>query len=147
MLLASVWHFMADDPEDRLVAVAVAVGRRARERRAAAAPGPLAAGPRGLVVRELLSTRRIEWSEIRSVSSALRGRLGVRNQVLEIDLLDDSLYVFGRFDLGVPPPEVRRELVRQRGSGAAGLTGRGDQARDRPCRRRPVDQTGNLTDR
>jgi hypothetical protein len=116
MLAALVWHFLAHDAEDRLVAavfvVVAALGTlslvRLRTR--------LAAGPGGLLVRELLRTRRIGWDEVAAVNTPLRGRWGVTNPALEIDLLDDSLYVFGRFDLGVPPVEVRRELVRQHGS-------------------------------
>lgn len=116
MLAALVWHFLAHDPEDRLVAVAFAVVAALAGLTLLRLRTRLTAGPRGLVIRELLSTRRVGWSEIRSANLESRGRLGARNQALEIDLLDDSLYVFGRFDLGATPAEVRRELVRQRGA-------------------------------
>lgn len=116
MLVCLLWHFLAHDLEDRLVAAVFAVVAAVATLALVRLGTRLAAGPRGLVVRELFGSRQIGWEEIRAVSTPLRGRLGISNQALEVDLLDDSLYVFGRFDLGVPPVQVRRELVRQRGS-------------------------------
>jgi Bacterial PH domain len=123
MVIALIWHFLAHDPEDRLVAAAFALVAALATLALVRLRVRLTAGPRGIVVREMMSTRRIDWADIRSASLPVRGRMGVNNQALEIDLRDDSLYVFGRFDLGVPPAEVRRELVRQRGSALPGSTG------------------------
>jgi hypothetical protein len=127
MLAALAWHFLAHDPEDRLVAAVLGVAAALSTLALVRLSTRLAAGPGGLLVREVLHTRRIGWDEIAGVNTPLRGRWGVTNPALEIDLMDDSLYVFGRFDLGVPPAEVRRELVRQHGGplprGSSGSSG------------------------
>jgi hypothetical protein len=120
MLVALIWHFGAHDPEDRLVAACFVVAAALTTLSLVRLTTRLAAGPQGLVVRELFRTRRIEWSEVRSLGNPTRGRFGVSNPTLEIDLDDDSLYVFGRFDLHAQPSEVRRELARQQAAGRRG---------------------------
>jgi hypothetical protein len=116
MLGSLIWHFLAHDAEDRLVAAVFVVVAALTTLALVRIRSRLVAGPRGLVVRGVFRTRQIGWSEIRAIGMPVRGRLGVSNPTLEIDLADESLYVFGRFDLGAQPVQVRRELVRQHGA-------------------------------
>ncbi|HEY5880943.1 MAG TPA: PH domain-containing protein, partial [Nakamurella sp.] len=90
------------EPLDRLVAGVVALvllvvavlGWRRR----------LVGGPRGL----LIGSRIIPWSMVRTVGCGRTKRMGAAT--LEIDLVDDELIVFGRYELGSDPAEVADAL-------------------------------------
>ncbi len=108
-VIAGIVAIFDTDPLDRVVAVTgalalllgVLLGYRRR----------LVTGPRGLLVGGLGGTRIIPWSQVHDVSTVKTGRLGVSTSSIEIDLVDDSLLVFGRTDLGADPAEVADELT------------------------------------
>ena len=86
MLAALVWRFLDHDPEDQVVAaVLVAVCAlvtlalvRIRVRLRVVADGIVVTGP--------LRSRSIAWSQIRTISTARRGRFGLRNTLLELEV-------------------------------------------------------------
>jgi len=90
------------DPMDRLVTgvvglvllAAAVIGRRRR----------LIGGPRGLLIGGLTGARIVPWSMVRTLQCGRTRRMGAAT--LEIDLIDDDLLVFGRFDLGADPSTV-----------------------------------------
>lgn len=71
----------------------------------------LTAGPAGVAVRGVLSTRRWLWSEVDAVALATQQRLGLTSTTVEVDLGDEVL-VFGRFDLDADPHAVHDALLR-----------------------------------
>lgn len=81
-----------------LLVVALILGRRR-----------LTAGPRGLVIGGLAGQRIVPWSTVRAVSCGRTRRMG--SATLELDLVDDELLLFGRFDLGADPADVEAELI------------------------------------
>jgi hypothetical protein len=107
------WALLTSAPEDRLVAWALVVFAGftltmclVMRRRLTLEPGRfLVRGPGGV--------RRYPWSAVTGVEVVRRSRLGVASTTLEIDLDDDGLLIFGRFDLGADPAEVA-EVVRGR---------------------------------
>ena len=89
-----------------LAAVAVVAGRRR-----------VVGGPRGLLVVGLTGSRIVPWSDVRTLECGRTKRMG--SPVLEIDLVDDELIMFGRAELGADPAEVAAALgdwLRQRRS-------------------------------
>ncbi len=81
-----------------LLVVALVLGRRR-----------LTAGPRGLVIGSLAGQRIVPWSSVRTVGCGRTKRMG--SATLELDLVDDELILFGRFDLGADPADVEAELI------------------------------------
>lgn len=132
------WRVLDSDPENRLVAVVLAVAgllgalvlTRARVR--------LVADSRGITIIGPLRTRAVTWSAVRTITTPRRGRFGRRGASLEIEIADDDahglgaltdigtapggttdtdtvLYAFGSFELGGEPAAVGRTLRRLRG--------------------------------
>jgi hypothetical protein len=78
------------------------------------APVRLAADPDGVtVIAGFAGSRRLAWSQIRRVRLDERRRLGLRSELVEIDA-DDTLHLFGPYDLGAPCAEVVEALNRVR---------------------------------
>ncbi|TKV56944.1 PH domain-containing protein [Nakamurella flava] len=71
----------------------------------------LTAGPAGIAVRGVLSTRRWLWSDVEAVALATQQRLGLTSTTVELDLGEEVL-VFGRFDLDADPQAVHDALLR-----------------------------------
>ncbi|MDP9798624.1 hypothetical protein J2S43_007136 [Catenuloplanes nepalensis] len=70
------------------------------------APVRLAADGDGLTMVTGFARRtRLSWDRIEAVRLDARPRLGVRTETLEVDT-GDTLHVFTKADLGVPPEEV-----------------------------------------
>ncbi len=110
-VLAALWCVLAGAPEDRLVAGVVAVallavafaGWRLRVR--------LTADRAGFVVHRLGGRQGYSWSDVARLSTPSRRRRGLTTTTLEFDLVDDTLIVFGRLDLGADPVAVRESLT------------------------------------
>ena len=119
LLGAVVWLALDRGPEDRLVAAVLAVVAvlslaalfRLRRR--------LTAGPQGVVVTELFRSIPIGWGQVRGISAPTRGRFGLRNPTIEVDLADDGMFIFGRFDLGTDPGPIYQHLKRLRAASAS----------------------------
>ncbi|MBN9608197.1 MAG: PH domain-containing protein [Actinobacteria bacterium] len=137
---AVIWRILDSDPENRLVAVVLAVVCavvvllliRMRVRLRADAEGIVVAGP--------LHSRRIAWADIDTISTPRRGRFGRHAAWLELEIRmdadvstavgddaaigdpgstpsdrpDTELMTFGAFDLGTDPAKVGRALLRLR---------------------------------
>ncbi len=71
----------------------------------------LTAGPAGIAVRGVFSTRRWLWSDVEAVALATQQRLGLTSTTVELDLGEEVL-VFGRFDLDADPQAVHDALLR-----------------------------------
>lgn len=105
--LGIVGAVLPREPLDRLVAgtlavallVVAAVGWRRR----------LIGGPRGLLIGGLTGTRLVPWSQVRGIECGKTKRMG--SATLEIDLADDELLLFGRFELGADPADVSTRLT------------------------------------
>ena len=112
---AGVGAGLLADPMDRLVTgvvglVLLAVAVFAWRRR-------LVGGPRGLLIGGLTGARIVPWSTVRTIQCGRTRRMGAAT--LEIELLDDELVVFGRFELGADPGIVRTALTGWYGGPAA----------------------------
>jgi hypothetical protein len=70
----------------------------------------------GLLIRGWISTRELQRSDIKLIRITDFRRIGRRSQLLEIESVDDQLYVFTRWDLGTGPLVVLDALT------AAGYT-------------------------
>ncbi|GIJ47287.1 hypothetical protein Val02_41730 [Virgisporangium aliadipatigenens] len=82
-------------------------------------PVRVAADPTGVTVATGFAGRRhIEWSEVEAVRVDERARLGIRNQLLELDT-GEQIYLYGERELGAPCAEVaaRLEQFRTRSAG------------------------------
>ncbi|GAB7041215.1 hypothetical protein JCM9533A_50650 [Catenuloplanes niger JCM 9533] len=74
------------------------------------APVRLAVDEDGLTVVTGFARRtRLTWERVEAVRLDTRPRLGVRTETLEVDT-GDTLHVFTKADLGVPPEEVLPHL-------------------------------------
>ena len=112
---AGVGAGLLADPMDRLVTGAVglvllAVAAFAWRRR-------LVGGPRGLLIGGLTGARIVPWSTVRTIQCGRTRRMGAAT--LEIELIDDELVVFGRFELGADPGTVHAALTEWCGGPAA----------------------------
>jgi Bacterial PH domain len=74
----------------------------ARERLRADADGLVA-------VSGYAGRRHLDWSDVQRMIVDSRLRLGARTETLEVDA-GDQIFVFGRFDLGVPPEDALATL-------------------------------------
>ncbi|WP_132992652.1 PH domain-containing protein [Gordonia zhaorongruii] len=84
-----------------IVAGAIALIRRPR---LALRPGPT------LAVRTISGSLELTPDDVERISVLETRRLGARNKQLMLDLFDDKLVVFGRWDLGDDPRGVADEL-------------------------------------
>lgn len=94
---------------DRLVAGAVALA--AVGALAVAARRQVTAGPAGIAVRGVVSTRRWSWSDLEAVALATQQRLGLTSVTVELDL-GNEVVVLGRLDLDDDPRQVHQVLLR-----------------------------------
>ncbi|RKN46214.1 PH domain-containing protein [Micromonospora endolithica] len=111
VVLVAVGLLFADGDVVQLVlavlAAAILLGWATRD---VLAPVRLAADPEGItVVRGFAGRRHLPWSAVEAVTVDRRARRGLAGEVLEIDA-GDSLYLFGRIDLGADPVEVAEAL-------------------------------------
>lgn len=91
-----------------LVAAVVLAGFAVRD---LVAPVRLSADGTGVtVVRGFAGRRHIPWADVERVRVDVRRRLGLRSELLEIDV-GSTLHLFSAYDLGVPPEQVADELV------------------------------------
>jgi PH (Pleckstrin Homology) domain-containing protein len=81
----------------------------ARERLRADADGLVA-------VSGYVGRHHLDWSDVRRMIVDSRLRLGARTETLEVDA-GDQIYLFGRFDLGVPPEDALATLEQIRPTG------------------------------
>ena len=118
---AVVWALTAGQPEDRIVAGAAAVLLFIVGLAAARFTERLRADERGLRIRTLRGVRSYTWPELTDVRATGRSRPGRRRggASVDIDLADDTLMVFGRWELGSDPVEVT-EALRARWLAATG---------------------------
>lgn len=101
----------AGDPVGVAVALLAAVALGAYALRDVIAPVRLAADTSGLtVVSGYAGRRRLAWSDVDRVRVDSRRRLGLRNDLLEIDT-DDHLYLFSSAELGADCAEVAQILA------------------------------------
>jgi hypothetical protein len=74
------------------------------------APVRVAADPDGVtVLAGFAGRRRLAWSQVELIRVDERARLGIRNQLLELDT-GEQIYLFGERELGAPCAEVARRL-------------------------------------
>ena len=105
-VLVLVFAFGRDDAVEWFLAVALSVGLTGWAVRDLIAPVRLAADAEGVtVIAGYARRRRLPWGQIAAVRLDHRDRLGVRNEMVEIDA-DDALYLFSLHDLGAEPREV-----------------------------------------
>ncbi|MEV1016599.1 MULTISPECIES: PH domain-containing protein [unclassified Micromonospora] len=111
VLLIALGLLFADGDPVRLVVAGVAAAALAVWAvRDLVAPVRLAVDPAGLTVIHGFAGRRLlPWSTVEAISVDRRQRLGLTGEVLEIDA-DESLHLFGRYDLGATPEEVATAL-------------------------------------
>jgi hypothetical protein len=109
-----VWALLSYAGRDQIVAVALTifglvaliVTLRFRTR--------LTADDAGLEVRSLIGTRRVRWDQVATIAAAPHRRLGTTSRLLEIELADESLLVFGGVELGADCESVAAELKARR---------------------------------
>ena len=78
----------------------------------------LAISDGGLLIRGPLRTLRLNKADIKIIRITEFRRIGRKVRLLEIDTIDDQLFVLTRWDLGTNPLDVLDALT------AAGLAGR-----------------------
>jgi len=101
----------AADPVRLAVALGAAAVLAGFALRDVVAPVRLAADGSGVtVVRGFAGRHRIPWSDVERVRVDVRRRLGLRSELLEIDV-GSTLHLFSAYDLGAPPEQVAGELV------------------------------------
>jgi Bacterial PH domain len=99
------------DPVQWFLAIAAAIGLATWAARDLIAPVRLAADHDGVtLVVGFAGHRRLAWAQIERVRMDRRERLGVRSNLLELDV-GDSLYLLSVHDLGADPEEVLRSLL------------------------------------
>lgn len=76
----------------------------------------LTADQAGLSVRSLVGSRRVDWDDVATVTAAPHRRLGTTSRLLEIELADESLLVFGGVELGADCADVAATLQQLRPS-------------------------------
>lgn len=110
-VLVLVFAFGRDDAVQWSLAAAISAGLAAWAVRDLIAPVRLAADAEGItVIAGYARRRRLPWEQIAAVRLDDRDRLGVRNEMVEIDA-DDALYLFSIHDLGAEPREVLAVLA------------------------------------
>lgn len=102
--------FGRGDPVQWFLAGVVAAGLTGWALRDLVAPVRLSADTSGVILVEGFARRRhVAWPQVERVRLDRRERLGLRNDLLEIDA-GDSLHLFSRHDLGTDPAEVAEAL-------------------------------------
>jgi hypothetical protein len=105
-VIVLVLAFGGRDPVQWVVAIGLAVGLTVWALRDLIAPVRLAADGDGVtVVVGYAGKRRLAWPQVKGVRVERRDRLGIRTDILEVDV-DDNLYLFSMHDLGAHPEEV-----------------------------------------
>ncbi|MDT5044046.1 MAG: hypothetical protein QOE51_5031 [Actinoplanes sp.] len=99
------------DPVQWFLALVVAVGLTGWALRDLLRPVRLTADTEGLtVVAGLLSRRQVPWSQVERVRVDRRARLGLSNELLEVDA-GDAIYLFSVHELSAEPQEVADALA------------------------------------
>ena len=109
--LAAVLGLLLRGSEDRLVAWVAAAVLALAALAAWSMRRRLEIDPNGFVVRGPLGARRYRWSQVSSIAAPTRRRRGLTSVSVEIELLDDSLIVLGRLELGTDPAAVAATLL------------------------------------
>lgn len=109
------WSVVTLDPDDRIAAGGAALVFLAVAAAALRFRRRLTADTEGLVVRRLLSDRRVPWAEVLDISVPTLRRRGVISSALEIEFTDDTLALLRRTELGTDPVAVRTRLLELRG--------------------------------
>lgn len=97
---AVVWRLLDHDPENRLVAVVLAVAGVAGALILLRMRVRLAADARGITIVGPLHERTVAWSQIVTISTPRRGRFGRRGAALEIDVRSEQAEAAIGSDLG-----------------------------------------------
>jgi hypothetical protein len=140
-VVCAAWWFIDRNPENRLVAVVLAVAGLAGALILHRMQVRLAADAQGLTVTGPLHSRTVAWSQIATIATPRTGLFGRRGASLEIDVrveqppefrpgydavpggdaadgqhppADTELLAFGKFELGADPAAVGRALTRMR---------------------------------
>jgi hypothetical protein len=109
-VLVLVFAFGRDDAVQWFLAAAVSAGLAVWAVRDLVAPVRLAADGEGVTVVVGYARRlQLPWEQIAAVRLDNRYRLGISNDMVEIDT-DDALYLFSMHDLGAEPREVLAAL-------------------------------------
>ncbi|MCW3816493.1 PH domain-containing protein [Micromonospora sp. DR5-3] len=111
LVLVALGLLFADGDRVQLVlaglAAAVLAGWGVRD---VVAPVRLAVDAEGVTVtRGFAGRRRLPWPAVEAIRVERRTRRGLTAETLEIDA-DESLHLFGRYDLDAPPEEVAEAL-------------------------------------
>ncbi len=101
-----LWFIVAGSTEDRLVAGAVSIAGLISAALLLRIRTRLTASLDGLRVGTVAGVVTLAWHQVRGIEVVTRRRWGTSSQLLEVDLDDDGLLIFGRFDLGTDPAEV-----------------------------------------
>jgi len=110
-VLVLVVAFARRDPVQWFLAIAAAIALGLWAARDLIAPVRLAADAAGVtVITGYAGRRRLPWAQVERVRMDRRDRLGVRSNLLEIDV-GDNLYLFSVHDLGAEPEDVLREVL------------------------------------
>jgi hypothetical protein len=110
-VLVLVLAFGRDDAVEWFLAAALSAGLTGWAVRDLIAPIRLAADAEGVTVIIGYARRhRLPWGQIAAVRLDHRDRLGVTNEMVEIDA-DDGLYLFSMHDLGAEPRAVLEVLA------------------------------------
>jgi hypothetical protein len=92
------------------IGLAAAVGIAVYAARDVLARERLSADFDGLtVISGYAGHRRLDWSDVERMSIDSRLRFGARTEILELDT-GDHIFLFSRFDLGVPPEDALADL-------------------------------------
>lgn len=97
-------------PEDRVVAWSGVIVLALATLAAFSMRRRLRADEGGFQVRGPLGTRRYRWSQVVSIGAPSRRRRGLTSVSVEIELIDDTLIVLGRLELGAEPGAVADTL-------------------------------------
>jgi hypothetical protein len=113
-VLVLVMAFGRRDPVQWFLVVVVTIGLAAWALRDLIAPVRLAADPDGVtLVVGYAGRRRLPWSQIERVRVDRRDRLGLRSELLELDI-GDNIYLFSVHQLGAEPEDVAAQLAELR---------------------------------
>ena len=115
-LVVLVVAFGREDPVQWFIAVVVAAALTGWAVRDLIAPVRLSADTSGVtMVVGFVRRRHVAWPRVERVRVDRRERMGLRNQLLEIDT-GDSLHLFSEHELGTDPEEVAESLNALRAS-------------------------------
>jgi hypothetical protein len=96
--------------EQTPIGLAAAVGIAVYAARDVLARERLAADSDGLTtISGYAGRRHLDWSDVENMNIDSRLRFGARTEILELDV-GDHIFLFSRFDLGVPPEDALAAL-------------------------------------